>query len=76
MHTCCLAFPCLFFMPQVLQAKLSWLLKRPVFFKGQLLRGEIHAITDQQRAQSFAQVTEQRSKLGELLLVLYRMLQA
>lgn len=60
----------------VLQAKLNWLLKRPVFFKGQLLRGEIHAITDLQRAQSFSQVTEQRSKLGELLLVLYRMLQA
>jgi hypothetical protein len=60
----------------VLQAKLNWLLKRPVFFKGQLLRGEIHAITDQQRAHSFSQVTEQRSKLGELLLVLYRMLQA
>lgn len=60
----------------VLQAKLNWLLKRPVFFKGQLLRGEIHAITDHQRAQSFAQVTEQRSKLGELLLVLFRMLQA
>jgi hypothetical protein len=58
----------------VLQHKLNWLLKRPVFFKGQLLRGEIHAITDQQRAQSFAQVTEQRSKLGELLLVLFSML--
>jgi hypothetical protein len=60
----------------VLQAKLNWLLKRPVFFKGQLLRGEIHGITDHQRAASFAQVTEQRSKLGELLLVLYSMLQA
>jgi hypothetical protein len=58
----------------VLQHKLKWLLKRPVFFKGQLLRGEIHAITDQQRVQSFAQVTEQRSKLGELLLVLFSML--
>lgn len=58
-----------------LQGKLNWLLKRPVFFKGQLLRGEIHAITDKQRAESFAQVTEQRSKLGELLLVLFSMLQ-
>lgn len=60
----------------VLQAKLNWLLKRPVFFKGQLLRGQIHGITDHQRAASFAQVTEQRSKLGELLLVLYSMLAA
>jgi hypothetical protein len=57
-----------------LHAKMAWLLKRPVFFKGQLLRGEIHAITDQQRVESLARVTEQRSRLGELVVVLYNML--
>jgi hypothetical protein len=57
-----------------LQAKTCWLLKRPVFFKGQLLRGEISGITDQQRADSFARVTEQRSRLGQLVVAVYALL--
>lgn len=58
----------------MLQAKLAWLLKRPVFFKGQLLRGEIHSITDQQRVESFARVTEQRARLGELVVSMFKLL--